>query len=61
MINSKAAGLTRQALCLLDQAGLGSSPAACHLQSALTALGHEASATELEDLIVGLFPLAWAA
>jgi hypothetical protein len=60
MINSKAAGLTQRALCLLDQAGLGSSPAACHLQSALTELGHKASATELQQLIFDLFPSALA-
>jgi hypothetical protein len=56
MINSKAASLTQQALCHFDQAGLGSSPAACHLQSALTELGHQASALEVEELIDGLFP-----
>jgi hypothetical protein len=54
-VNITAVKLTRQALSCLDQAGFGSSPAACHLQSALAALGGEVSVQELEELAIALF------
>lgn len=57
MASTKAISLMRQALFCLDEAGLGASPAACYLQSALDAGGYRSSAREMEQLLAALTPV----